>query len=517
MLMLLVAGGALIFWALRFRQQNADMSRSWTHLQIWDLAHGEAPQRRTAAEALGRVPTSELEMALPPLQNALRDGDPAVRRIAAAGIGRLIHAAAEARKGEVGAEIGAATPDLMRLLTDPDAGARAEAAGTLGSLAYEMQRRRIDILGVDSNRVLTALAKASSDPDSEVRWQAVFALGLVASKDADAPPQLLTALDDPELNVRRAAIASLAQPWRNSGALWMPILAQLKSPELEIRACVGWSITQMGPPPQALLPALIAATRTDDLVVKLNLPIVIGRLGKAARPALPRLGEIAREQLARGDNFTAIEAIVAIDPDCAEAQSFLAPLVEVLKTGRPIEPLSADAVAAEKEYGPGIFSALRQQTLVTLNKYRSSAAAAVPELIEAMRDQPEIRERVLHILGVIGQATKSALPKLVARAREEIRDRSPTLLYGNAIATLDPASAEAQSLVPPLLDVMLSAKNKFDGDARAAYSLLTRLIPHAADFSLPTIRARLKEAGPAVRDLADALLHQIDRTTAPAD
>jgi HEAT repeat protein len=80
-------------------------------------------EQEAAKDALGRIGAA----AVPPLIDALRDRDPAVRLKAIEVLGRM------------GEDAGAAVPELVRLLDDPDIDVRKAAARTLGRIGPAAQ------------------------------------------------------------------------------------------------------------------------------------------------------------------------------------------------------------------------------------------------------------------------------------------------------------------------------------------------------------------------------------------
>jgi HEAT repeat protein len=157
------------------------------------LARLDSPQARTIARAMRlrdwnarRVQGSTLfdePAAARPLLAALRDDQPAVRRIALWGLSEMRPAPA-----------GAAAP-VARLLADPAAEVRGEAARALGDLG-----------SVAHAEDVAALLR---DPHAAVRRQAAHALGDL--QDPAIAPALEAALNDPDPSVRDKAAWALRQ------------------------------------------------------------------------------------------------------------------------------------------------------------------------------------------------------------------------------------------------------------------------------------------------------------------
>ncbi len=131
---------------------------------------------------------------------------------------------------------------------------------------------------------------------------------------------------------------------------------------------------------------LVETLASKDWEGNWKLPIIAGMFGSAARPALPRFLAMARDEMNREGEmhgFTAVDTIIAIDPDSPEAQSLLAPLVERLR-----HPKHGDA-----DIPPA---------LVSLIKFGKSAAPIKPALVDALQDRsPAVREHATHVLSMM--------------------------------------------------------------------------------------------------------------------
>ena len=94
-----------------------------------------------------------------------------------------------------------------------------------------------------------------------------------------------------------------------------------------------------------VVPALLDALSTENWILRQSIPSALGKLGPAGRAALPVLARLARIELA--DDFgqcPAIEAIRSIAPSSLEAQSFIVPLVTLLRDS-PSESQRQKAIA----------------------------------------------------------------------------------------------------------------------------------------------------------------------------
>jgi HEAT repeat protein len=208
---------------------------------------------------------------------------------------------------------------------------------------------------------------------------------------------------DPESEVRAAAIGALALGWPEPDWIYPLLLNRLKVVDNSAeRSAIGWALGGLPPPPVESFPALLDALSLDNWVLRETVPTALAKLGPAARPALPALAKLAARELAdpRDSALPAAAAIPSIDPDSAEAQAQLAPVVALLRDS------------------PEGF--VRQQAAMVLSKYGPSASAAVPALRQALSSEvADVRQRAALLLGSIGPAAQPALSGLDAMATRD--------------------------------------------------------------------------------------------------
>jgi HEAT repeat protein len=142
------------------------------------------PERDLAADAA--VALSFMgPRALPPLQEALSNGDPTVRREALRSIGKL-RFRAPLQTSDV-------LPIVLDAMTDPDTSVRAVAATYLG------------IMHEDPTGSVPLLAQGLEDPDPAVRRASATALGSFGSEGPAALPALKKAAADQDTDLAREA------------------------------------------------------------------------------------------------------------------------------------------------------------------------------------------------------------------------------------------------------------------------------------------------------------------------
>jgi hypothetical protein len=415
-LMVLVAIAAVVLSAWLYNREYGSDQQAWTSSQILALSDSDAARRRQAAENLYRVERENLSRTVAALAGALADPNWQVRRAAARSIATIIRAAV-ASSGrspdrDLTGDIDLAVRVLIPAFRDPRDEVRIEAQQALGTL-FETSRSNasapsVPLTTTETKAALKAVSREMRDSSPQVRAQAVWAfarVGPIAGAINDAVEDL--AENDPERSVRIAALDALRTSWPEDPLVYPLLLRRLKVvSDQEERAHIGWTLGSLAAPRLENLPALTDALSTsslsmDDWVLRRWIPAALGKLGARARSALPSLARVAEFELTdQDDPLTAVEAIIAIDPNATEAQVLVRPLADLLR----------DSTSA--------FS--RQQAAFRLMKLGPSAAAALATLSETLKSRnPDGREKAAIILGRIGSAAHAALPDLVALARDD--------------------------------------------------------------------------------------------------
>lgn len=176
------------------------------------------------------------------------------------------------------------------------------------------------------------------------------------------------------------------------------------------------------------IPALIAALaitdedreRVEQGLVSTDPPLAVvaagalGDIGAPARAALPALSITAKEHPLPEARVAALEAIARID-----------------RAGKTAIPLLAKALRDDEHYGFITGTTVREQVLLSLSYYRQRAKAAIPVIVDLLRDK-ETRDDV-DFYGDITllladadeenqDAARDALPLLREDMRRELAD-----------------------------------------------------------------------------------------------
>lgn len=157
----------------------------------------------------------------------------------------------------------------------------------------------------------------------------------------------------------------------------------------------------------------------------------------------------------------------------------------------------------------------RRRIELVEREFRALGEAAVPPLIEALKDENlHVRWYAATRLGKIGPAAKEAVPALIAARRNTDEDfmpfRSDISLILEALANIGPASKEA---VPVLIELL---KDEAQPVRETAAAELGK-IGSGAKEAVPALTEALKDGDARVRGSAKTALWKIKSATAPPD
>jgi HEAT repeat protein len=239
-------------------------------------ALGEANDARvrvTAALCVRQLGPVRARAALPALEAALHDEDPALREAAV----RALTQVDTANKHLL--------PAIVDLLEQQDRGRPGHEH------AQEQAAEFVRAIGQPAIDGLLALLQ--KDPGR--RAAAAVALGCLGRSAARAAPGLKEAVQDRQPRVRLYAAEAL---WRVSGdaAASLPVLTEvLKGPDDGLRRTAAEVLGAMGPAAREAVPALATALQDPDDDVRRLALVALGRLGPGASAAVPAILHLAQE------------------------------------------------------------------------------------------------------------------------------------------------------------------------------------------------------------------------------
>ncbi len=271
----------------------------------------------------------------------------------------------ETRKGFAG---------VVEALKHSSSDVREQAAGQLRAYGPEAEAA-----------IPTLVEIAKTDSDYGARLGAASALGAMG---AAAVPALRGLLAPGELQDRWGVIFALGKIGQ-AAAPAVPELAQILKTDTDQkqRQAAAETLGKIGADAASAIPALIDAMRDKDQFVRYHAVVALGAMGPAAPQAIPALKKALRDSYVEVC-WAAVVSLGKISP-----REALPELIATLKTATSWSHRSEAAEA--------------------LGKMGKDAQAAIPALIDALRDKDNfVRERAIESLGMMGPAAKEAVPAL---------------------------------------------------------------------------------------------------------
>lgn len=489
-----------------------------------------------------------IEPAIPPLHQALRDGDPRVRAAAATTLG---HICPHPEK---------TTPALLDALADPEPEVRAAAAWALGELpargkpvAERLKGLLQDAQPAVRGAALLALVRivpndaaalpviegAVSDPAPDVQWALLRALGEIAPANLFANRKLaealLALLRDPDPRMRAAAAHVLGRADLHLDRAVQELSRSLedKAPEVTVTAAeaLGW----MGPAADHAAPALEKLMRKNVRPSRIGAALALGwinhhttdtfhgllqemrtpeywQLGGAAAADQPTTGSEAGLWQAPPAPWK--ESILMLGwkgPEAWAAAPVLAGLLKDLRNPGQVRLLAGMALVSLSSQTlptqiPPLFRQVRRhyhqrqvQAATGLIWLGEKAAPALPELVRLLQLQggsPELRVAAAAVIGKMGTAAANAVPALCDLLRQEDDPRIKTAVA----AVLGGLGLAGKTATPSLITALKDA----DAGVRVAAALALGKFKLDGPFAVPALTAALADGEPRVR-LAAAL------------
>ncbi len=433
-LMLAIAALAVLLAAGMYRWQNADVDQATISANLWALRRGDAATRRLAAIDLSRIkPTNAVSVEAALAEAVVGDSDPGVREVAVHTLGWVVD---QDRKGQPPAlPVGPTDAELMptrallRALSDPDTRVRRAAVQAITTVREAGLTNPPLALAIEAQ-----LFRLLEDADPEIRAATIQGLAWSNSPSVEARGRAIALIEhDPEVKVRNAAVQALVVGWP-AAELYPFLLARHSIAPTEAER--GWIIKmlivnndQVSPPPESI-PPLVELMATDPTAARW-VPVALSKLGKGARPWLGAIGRAAERELKTLPvaEWSAVAALVKIDPTSPEAQAVLIPISEHLR----------DATSEADRY----------PLTGLLNRYGPAAGLAAPTLREALHSpMAGVRTDAAWLLGGLGPAAGPAVVDLEPLSRQD-PDPAVRDLAQRALDKLRESADESVTSQPP--------------------------------------------------------------------
>jgi HEAT repeat protein len=384
------------------------------------LKEGHPTMSRLAAVTLSRMGKD----AIAPLSEVLGGDDPSARRWAAASLGLMGPAAANA------------APALLKALKDDSFRVRRTAIDALNRVQPTAEvalaplaavlredtdpdvcRGAASALGRLGKAAEPELRKLLASRDDNVRYHAALATRELGPRAAPMARTLALLLLHREDDLRGAASVAL----EGIGEAALPALkSALADKDADVRRAGALGLGVVGKPAAASAPLLLTAAGDDDPEVALAAVQALGQVGDV--PGLRSIlkGKDARLRKAAIEGLGSLksEAAAAVD-DLHTAMRGKAPAerqaatIALFSIGKPAVPGLIKSLA-EKD------TQLRILTLIALAQIGEDSKPAVPHMARALEDDnDDVRIYAARCLGRLGGVAKSALPALKKAAKSD--------------------------------------------------------------------------------------------------
>lgn len=176
---------------------------------------------------------------------------------------------------------------LLRSLGAPAVVGAAAVDGALkGASDYARYRLAALLHGLGHDAMVGKLAEALACPEEEVRAAAGDVLKSLAVNDPSAVTALASGLRQKDADARQTAARLLKEIGPAARPATAALCEALRDPDPVIRGRAGQALCRIGAP---AVPSLVAALGEQDVEVRRATASILGRIGPAAREALPAL------------------------------------------------------------------------------------------------------------------------------------------------------------------------------------------------------------------------------------
>ena len=338
------------------------------------------------------------------------------------------------------------------------------------------------------------LREALNDKDQHVRISAAKALAALGFY-SDALPTLTQSLSATDGATRHRAAVALADIGPPANVALSDLESALSDPAPRVRAAAAWALGRIGKAAAPAIPALsnvLGDRPNQEENVRNAAAWALGEIGIGVPTAATALAEALTNDSAARLRLTAANALGNVG---AAASEVVPALLEGLRDSSTdvrdavvwaLGRIAPRDTAMARVIAKGLRDPeqrVRQATAWSLGHLGPAVGAVVPELTAVLDTSTEaaaVREVAAWALGIAGPDAQAATPSLMrALTDPEVRVRK---VAADSLANIGPASAHA---VPALTTALIDAANPTDVRQAAAWAL-GRIGPPAAT-TLPSL------------------------------
>jgi HEAT repeat protein len=423
-----LAGNPTTMWAA----DEKELEYKGTLVDDWIKKLKDAPNpndRADAAIALGQL-DNQLEKAIPPLIEALKDTVHIVRACAAIALGKYGPKAKEA------------LGPICMLLNDKEEFVRRDAGLALVKISPDTEQM--------VRLVMTDLKGQNVDLEFIQRGSEIF--GLIGKDPKESVPRLIDALKDKNVTTRQCSALALAMLGPKAKEAVPALIDALKDKDMRVRKVTTAALIQISPSDaKQLVSALIDALKDEDPEVRVWAAQSLGQIGPDAKEAQGPICELLndKEEIVR---HVAGAALVIISPETRQMVRLMmsdqkGPNVEIIRRSRELAGLMG---RNPKGAVPPLIDALKDKnatirrcSALLLKMLGPKATEAGADLVDALKDD-DVHELAAEALEKMGSAAMKPLAQGLKNPDTYVRWRAALIL--------ERVGSSAKEAVPALSD-----------------------------------------------------------------
>ncbi len=425
-------------------------------------------------------------------ESLVRIGGPAVPALlqVLSGQDRDMRVCAAAVLGKIGPAAQAAVPSLIRAIENPDTGLQAvilkgHAIMALGRIGSEA-RAAVPVLNRHLDEALKHVPREGQLVASEGRR---VAIDIATALDRIGAPPARTLLDAFLRTGDSLAAYQLAWLGPVAREATSSLRSALSDKRLEVRVSAAVALAHIEPSAAESIPTLIEGLNHMDEMPRVivgEVPRALARLGPKARPAIPTLIGLVKEECGVPDVHM---ALVQIDPEGKECVPALISaldhadfhVVDVAANclgllGREAkDAVAALAAVMTRDFDEQFSNGYDPQVSAAkaLRRIGLPAKSAIPALIRALKyrrsldDRGEVHDFSLavsaaEVLGSFGAEAKTAISALMEAVQTREKDDASWELRQAAIWALGRMGPDAKAAIPVLRNLIKDDRTPSD-------------------------------------------------------
>ncbi len=345
--------------------------------------------------------------------------------------------------------------------------------------------------------------------------------GLSQEESVDRVQEGIAGLKSPDPTIRTKSALSLGEMSTKAKKAVPYLIPLLKDKDTEVRQHVSWALACIAPEGKEALPAIYKALNDEDYKVRAYAVVALGRFG----PQEPGSIKVLPKMLADKNAKVRKDAAQAIKRVGVKTEEAMDALLLALKDEDPgVRKYSREAIEKlgieSREEIEAVAALLnnkndkvREEAIDILVDIAPRAASALPEVIDALKDEDRIvrykAKKLLQKLGIKDQPSAVALGKMLRSIKETPVSDSEKSAKVSAISLLDNIDPES-SLAIPVFKGALSSSNPL-----VRFIAVGKLMKNTPRIFIPELIRAFRSSDPSVRKLICLALAKYALTDQP--